>query len=454
MQRLLNVLNVDSNNYDAGLLDSEIAGISTDSRSIRSGEVLFAIRGDNFDGIDYVDDAYRSGALFSIVNEDSAQAKNIASPYAAVNDTVKALGDTAKDYRSMFAGKVVAVTGTNGKTTVKDMMLRVFGQRFSVHGTKGNFNNHIGLPLSMFGLEQKHDCAVFELGMNAPGEIAYLTDITAPDIGVILNVGPGHIGFFKSLKEIADAKMEMLGSIKAGGVAVINGDDELLSECDKRAHTKIVKFGMYGDCDYKAENITIREDGCANFTIEGNSIKLGIQGFHNVYNALAVYAVGRILEMDGASIAEELEKFEAPKMRMESFMKNGIHFINDSYNANPVSMKAAVEVLAGIKGERKIAVLGDMLELGEKSVELHAEIGKSFAGVGLEWLCLIGEYADAYKDSAVNNGMKSEKIKILPNNDSAVEFLNAIKQQGDLIFVKGSRALRLEEIIDAVSGGD
>ncbi|MFC1541371.1 UDP-N-acetylmuramoyl-tripeptide--D-alanyl-D-alanine ligase [Candidatus Latescibacterota bacterium] len=454
LQRLLNVLNIDATGYDSELLDSEIAGISTDSRSIRRGEVLFAIRGDNYDGIDFVDDAHMSGSLFSIVNEDSARRKKISSPYAAVHNTISALGYVAKDYRSMFKGTVVAVTGTNGKTTVKEMLLRVLGARLSVHGTKGNFNNHIGLPLSIFGIEKKHECIVLELGMNAPGEIAYLADITKPDIGVILNVGPGHIGFFESVEEIAYAKMELLGSIKTTGVAVINGDDELLKTSEKRAHTEIVKFGIYGDYDYKAENITIREDGCASFTIEENLIKLGIQGFHNVYNALAVYAVGRVLEMDGAVIAEELEQFVPPKMRMERFTKNGIHFINDSYNANPVSMKAAADVLESIKDKRKIAVLGDMLELGEKSMELHTEVGEYFANIGLEWLLPIGEYSDVYRNSAVKSGMKSEKIKIFSDLDSAMKFINEIKQKGDLVLVKGSRAMRLEKIIDAVSGGD
>lgn len=169
LHRLLKVLNIDSKNYDSGLLKSEITGISTDSRSIRKGEVLFAIRGDNFDGIDFVDSAYESGSIFSVVNRDSAQRREITSPYAVVSDTISALGDVASDYRSDFTGNVVAVTGTNGKTTVKEMMLRVFGADFSVHGTKGNFNNNIGLPLSIFGLEKRHDCAVFELGMNAPG---------------------------------------------------------------------------------------------------------------------------------------------------------------------------------------------------------------------------------------------------------------------------------------------
>jgi len=454
LQRVMSVLNINTKNYDNDFLNRQISGISTDSRSIREGEVFFAIRGNRYDGIDFVDKAYKTGRFFSIVNEDSVEEKNIISPIASVKNTIHALGDVAKDYRSLFAGKVVAVTGTNGKTTVREMMLAVLGTRWSVHGSKGNFNNHIGLPLSIFGLEKKHDCAVFELGMNAPGEIAYLADITKPDIGVILNVGAGHLEFFTGLQEIADAKMELLDSIKEEGVVVINGDDELLKACDKRAHTGIVKFGIYNDCDYRAENSAIQQDGCALFDVEGYSIKLNVPGFHNIYNALAAYTVGRILEADGSMIARALEKFEAPKMRMQSFVKNGIHFIDDSYNANPVSMKVAADVLKNIKKERKIAVLGNMLELGDKSDELHLETGKLFAGVGLGRLCLVGEKSDIYSDGAFQGGMKPEAIKKFSDIDSAIEYINEIKQAGDLIFVKGSRALGMERIINAVSEAD
>ena len=451
LQRLLSVLNVKTKNCDNSSLNRQIRGISTDSRSIRQGEVFFAIRGNKYNGIDFVDRAYKTGTFFSIVNADSVEEKNITSPIASVKNSIHALGDVAKDYRSKFAGKVVAVTGTNGKTTVREMMLAVLGTRWSVHGSKGNFNNHIGLPLSIFGLEKKHDCAVFELGMNAPGEIAYLANITKPDIGVILNVGPGHIEFFTGLQEIADAKMELLDSIKEEGVAVINGDDELLKACGKRAHTGIVKFGIYNDCDYRAGNITMQQDGCALFDVEGYSIKLNIPGFHNVYNALAAYTVGRILEVDGSTIARALEKFEAPKMRMQSFVQNGIHFIDDSYNANPVSMKVAADVLKNIRGERKVAVLGDMLELGDKSDELHLDTGKLFAGVGLERLCLVGKKSDIYSNGALQGGMKPEAIKKFSDIDSAIEYINEIKQAGDLIFVKGSRSLGMERIVDAVS---
>jgi len=452
LQRLINVLDVERDNIKESFLNTRVSGISTDSRTIKKGDVFFAIRGEKFDGAEFVDSAYESGAVLSVVNKDSIKEKNYTSPVVPVENTVHALGEVAKDYRTQFTGKVVAVTGTNGKTTAREMMLAVLGTRWNVHGTRENFNNHIGLPLSIFGLEKKHNCAVFEIGMSAQGEIAYLANITKPDIGVILNVGPGHIEFFTGLEEVAEAKMELLDSIGNEGVAVINGDDELLKECDKRSASKIVKFGVNGDWDYRAENIEIQHDGCARFDVDRHSIKLNVPGFHNVYNAMAAYVVGRILEVDSSEAALALGKFKAPKMRMESFMKNGIHFINDSYNANPFSMRAAADVLQNIKVESKIAILGDMLELGDISDESHLCIGEIFGYIGLEWLCFIGENAELYYRGALKGGMNSETIKKFSDIDSAIEFINKIKRTGDLIFVKGSRALGMEKIIDVISG--
>jgi len=454
LQRLMNVLDIETVNFKDNLFNIQIGGISTDSRTTRDGDVFFAIRGKKFDGAEFVDNAYESGAVLSVVNTESIEENHYTSPVVSVKNTIHALGEVARDCRAMFTGKVVAVTGTNGKTTAREMMLGVLRTRWNVHGTRENFNNHIGLPLSIFGLEKKHNCAVFELGMSAPGEIAYLANIAKPDIGVILNIGPGHIEFFTGLEEVAEAKMELLDSIDSEGIVVINGDDKLLKACDKRSASKIVKFGIDGNWDYRAENIEIQRDGCVRFDVEGHSIKLNVPGFHNVYNALAAYAVGRILDIDGGEAAQALGKFKALKMRMESFIRNGIYFINDSYNANPFSMKAAADVLKNIKKGRKIAVLGDMLELGNMSDKSHFDIGELFGNIGLEWLCFVGNNADLYYSGALKGGMKSEAIMKFSNIDSTVEFINKVKRTGDLIFVKGSRVLGMEKIIDVVSGAE
>jgi UDP-N-acetylmuramoyl-tripeptide--D-alanyl-D-alanine ligase len=352
----------------------------------------------------------------------------------------------------MFTGTVIAVTGTNGKTTVKEMLLTVLGGGFRVHGTKGNYNNNIGLPLSIAGLDRSEDCAVFELGMNAPGEIAALSEICRPDIGVILNVGPGHTQFFKSVEAIAVAKMELLAALSETGTAIINGDDELLRIAGERTAARIVRFGLGLECDYRAGDIVFDPEGCPEFRIDGDSIAMNIPGFHSVYNALAAYAVARELGLEGRIIAETLSSFEAPNLRMQRFLKDGITYINDAYNANPVSMVAAAEVLKLSPGKRKIAVLGDMRELGALSEGAHRETGELFARVGIDMLMVAGEFADSYIAGALDGGLASEQIRRFRTVEDAAAFLDTEKKPGDLILVKGSRAMGMERIIDTLCG--
>ncbi len=454
LQRLINILDGKTERLQDILLPELIDGISIDSRNIRKGEVFFALDGKNHNGADFADKSFEIGAVLSVVNKYEAGKKQFTSPVLTVDDTTQALGKIAADYRSLFTGKVVAVTGTNGKTTVKEMMLKVLGTRFKVHGTIGNFNNQIGLPLSIFGIEEKDDCAVFELGMNAPGEIAYLADITRPDIGVILNIGPGHIEFFKGLKEIAEAKMEMFDSMGSDSVVVINSDEKLLKRSGRRTTSRIIRFGIVKRCDFRAKNIAMHANGCACFTIDDNKVKLKVPGYHNIYNALAAYTVGRIFGVEGSDAVDAIGHFEAPKMRMNTFMRNGVRFIDDSYNANPHSMRAAAEVLRNIKDGRKIAVLGDMLELGDMTEEAHLDIGRLFGSIGLDQLCLVGENVDLYEKGAVESGMRQEAIWKFDDRHAAAQFIYNIKRTGDVIFVKGSRALGLEKIINVIGEVD
>lgn len=452
VRRLLTSIDVNPEGFSEQVRDALISGVSTDSRSIQPGEVFFAIKGDTFDGTKFIDDAARGGALLSIVEHDASRQKPYETPIAVVENTVKALGKVAADYRSTFQGKVVAVTGTTGKTTVKDMLLSIIGKKYRVHGTKGNFNNQIGLPYSIMGLRQSHECAVFELGMSAPGEIAELADITKPDIGVILNVGPGHAEFFESIGAIADEKMELLSALNEKGIAVINGDDDLLLAASERTAAKVVRFGLSSTCEYRADDIVINPQGCAQFRANGDVITLQVPGFYSVYNAMAAYAVARELDIKGQTIAEALASFEATDLRMQLSRKNGIHFINDAYNANPLSMSAAAEVMKLSEGSRKIAVLGDMLELGDISVQAHRDVGERFADIGVDMLCLVGTFADAYADGAKSGGLESENIRRFASIEEVTDFLDTEKKSGDLILVKGSRALRMERIINALNG--
>lgn len=450
--KLIKTLGGDMSLYDKALLEKEIKNISTDSRSITDNEVFFAIRGEKFDGAEYIDDTFRAGGILAVVNSVSAEKKTFIGPVVKVDDTILALGAAASGYRDMFNIKVIAVTGTSGKTTVKEMIMGVLSTKWNVHGTKGNLNNHIGLPMTVFGLERKHDIAVFELGMSAPGEIEYLSKIAKPDIGIVLNIGHGHIKYFNSLEEIAECKMELIGALDEDGVAIINGDDELLKLSPFCKVKKVLTFGVKGEFDFKAYNIETGSDGCASFMIDGRKVKLGVPGVHNVYNALAAYAAGAICDVDPDAAIESIQKFQAPKLRMQSMMKNGIHFINDSYNANPLSMKAAADALKHIKEVRKIVVLGDMLELGDLSESLHLEVGEAFAKSGADMLCLFGSYADSYYNGALKGGMDGDSIIIFDNIDNISDFLKITVKSGDLVFVKGSRAVGMEKIINNMNG--
>ncbi|MDP2982646.1 MAG: UDP-N-acetylmuramoyl-tripeptide--D-alanyl-D-alanine ligase [Candidatus Latescibacter sp.] len=448
--RLLYGLDIVSSNAPDELLETKLTGVSTDTRTIKAGDVFFGIKGEKYDGGAYAGKAFRSGAVLAVVNEDAPDGIETEYPVVRVHDTIRALGDAAREYRILFRGKVIGVTGTNGKTTVKEMILSVLRSRFRVHGTSGNFNNSIGLPLSLFGLDDTHECAVFEMGMSAPGEIAWLAGIARPDIGVILNVGPAHMEFFRGIEEIAHAKTELLRSLPADGTAVLNADDPHLVAREKDGCCRVVKFGVNCPADFRGENIVVHEDGCASFTVEGNSVRLSAPGYHMVYNALAAWGVGKLMGLKGSTIAGALEKFTAPGMRMEILVKDGVRYINDAYNANPQSMKAAAEVLRSLlrSGEiRMTAVLGDMRELGKMTEEAHREIGKLFGELGIERLCLIGEYARFYRDGAEEAGMDPGKIRVFETVADALPFIKERKAEGNTIFIKGSRALGLERII-------
>ncbi|MBA7559763.1 UDP-N-acetylmuramoyl-tripeptide--D-alanyl-D-alanine ligase [subsurface metagenome] len=436
------------------LSDTEIHGISTDSRTIESDDVFFAIRGDRFDGADHVRSAFDNGAVLAVVNRDSMKNDWNDFPIVAVDDTVRSLGDTAKDYRAQFPGKVVAITGTSGKTMVKEMILAILGVNSRVYGTPGNFNNLIGVPLSLFGLDSSHEFGVFELGMSAPGEIADLADMAQPDIAVVLNVGQGHSEFFDSIDSIADAKAELLEFLDSRGTAVINGDDELLRDRVSKCRARVIRFGIESEADFKAENIKVRPDGCTSFDIGDVSITLNVPGYHMIYNALAAFTVGSLLGVDGNDAAQSLEDFRPPKMRLQMIQRNGIRFIDDTYNANPLSMKGAADVIGSIavsESGRKIAVLGDMLELGEISEKEHRDAGKLFAGYGIDIMVCVGNFSDHYKAGALEGGMDPEAVYCLKDSDEAARLISEIACPGDVILVKGSRAVSMEKIITHIS---
>ena len=452
IRHLLAAIGTDTKSLPGALCDRAFSGVSTNTRTVRPGDVFFGIRGERFDGGTFAGNALSAGAALAIVNRDTPVD---AAPVVRVDDTVRALGDAARDYRSRFTGKVVAVTGTNGKTTVKEMLLAVLGRRFRTHGTAGNLNNHIGLPLSVLGLTDDHECAVFELGMSAPGEIGYLADIAKPDIGIILNAGPAHMEFFGSLDRIADAKTELLRALAPEKTAVMNGDDPLLRARENGARCRIVRFGVETAAEFRAEDIEIGPEGAASFRVGETTVALKVPGRHNVYNALAAWSAGRLLGLDSAEIADALGGFRAPEMRLQTVEADGVRFINDSYNANPLSMRAAADVLRNTtipRGGRLIVVLGDMRELGEISGSAHEEIGGLFGGLRPALLLLVGGNASFYREGALRSGLDAGVIHMFGTTAEAVPALTNMKRPGDVIFLKGSRALGLERLIPIRDG--
>lgn len=441
-------MGADFTSYVPAVIDRIVTGVSTDTRTIAVGDVYFAIRGEHFDGADYVRDAFKAGALCAVVNR-GGNIDDQVGPILTVNDTVLALGAAAKAFRSLFRGTVVAITGSNGKTTAKDMTRAVLGQRYAVHATAGNYNNHIGLPLSIFGLAPTDEYAVLELGMSAPGEIARLADIAAPHIGVLLNVGLSHSEFFNGIDDIADAKAEMFDGILTEGKALVNSDDPLLMAREGRFSGELIHFGIDNEADYRASDIVLSSDGCASFTVDGQRVTLKIPGRHNVYNALAAYAVGRMAGVGGEDAADALSDVKPSFMRMEKIVRDGVTYLNDSYNANPLSMRAAASVLANMSNghqRRRIAVIGDMRELGSYTKEAHREIGGMFGRLGLDELVCVGENARLYADSAAGAGMDAGHIHEAESTDGAIPIVKSLIGEGDLVLVKGSRALKLDRI--------
>ncbi len=447
-------------------------GLSTDSRSILKGNLFVALRGDRFDGHDYVSGTLQKGAFGAIVARSFFQSvgaeyfrslhreavsggKMVHSLPAVlvVEDTLKALGDLAAWWRRAHRSMVVGITGSSGKTTAKEMTAAVFEVGHRVLKTQGNFNNLIGLPLTLLGLEEQHERAVLEMGMNRPGEIARLTEIADPDVGVILNVGMAHIEGLGSLEAIAGAKTELMKGIRPNAVMVLHGDDDLLMKKAAAIPRKTVTFGLGEKNDVRARRVEPRGLSGTRFDMEygGNSwpIRLKVPGNHNVLNALAACAAGIALGEKPEKIAEGLYRFEGVKGRLGMApLKKNMILVDDTYNANPSSLKASLDTVASLifEGRRLLVGLGDMLELGSAAVEAHRNAGKLVAKTGAERFFAMGGHAGEMIQGAVSAGMSSGKVTTVRDCAQMAEAILKEVQEGDLIFLKGSRRMGLDRV--------
>lgn len=427
------------NGHFCGSRNLPIFGVSIDTRKLREGEIFFALRGKNFDGHQFIPEAIQKRASY-VVSE-------ISTPFRErtilVQDTLYALGELARYYRSKFDLKVVGVTGSNGKTTTKEMIHKILSCKAPTQKSPASYNNLVGVPLTVFGLKTHHRFAVVELGMNRAGEIARECEIILPDLGVLTNIAPAHIGFFGSIKNIAKAKAELLTRLDSNRVALVNGDDARVVKLAERTRAKVYKFSIKNRSDYRASRVELLK-GRVKFRLKGVDFDIQTIGIENVYNAIAAIGVGNILGVSMEEMKDVLKRFKTPHLRATVHTRGGITIIDDSYNSNPSSLKGALKWLALLDGKRKIAVLGDMLELGKKSKKYHIQSGR-LAKKYCDLLIGIGETARHYTE-----GMGSENSYYFSSKEKALQFLKQLIKPGDSILIKGSRLMQMEEIADAL----
>ncbi|MBI5182226.1 MAG: UDP-N-acetylmuramoyl-tripeptide--D-alanyl-D-alanine ligase [Nitrospirae bacterium] len=445
--------------------DVAVSAVSIDTRTIKNGELFVAVKGGTFDGHDFVLQAFEMGACGAVIDESQSdkiekRIKDSAKALIAVDDTITALQDMAAFHRQKYYIRVIAVTGTNGKTTTKEMIARILGQRLWVLRNEGNLNNHIGVPLTLLRLNKKHQAAVIEMGMSGLGEIRRLCEIAAPDIGVVTNIGAAHLEGLGSIENVIKAKGEIVESLSESDTAVINADDKNSVSLKNKAKGKVVTFGIDNDADIRAVDIRHQIPAGTAFSIikgkEKIDVSLSLSGRHNIYNALAAAAASVMLNFDLEDVKAGLEGFKPFKMRSEIVALNsGVRIINDSYNANPASMEAAIRLLSDFKNNgRTFAALGGMFELSDYTKEAHYNIGRAAVDSGIDYLIVVGEIAGFIASGALSAGMKQDNIFVCVDHQEAIQILNKLAKSGDTVLIKGSRKMAMERIAEGLMRGD
>jgi UDP-N-acetylmuramoyl-tripeptide--D-alanyl-D-alanine ligase len=423
-------------------------GFSTDTRRLRSGDAFVALRGPNFDGHEFVPQAIAAGARAVVVEHDRPVAADVAC--IRVGDGLRALGDLAAAWRRRHAVRIVGVTGSNGKTTTKEMIAAVLAAcGAKVAKSAGNENNLVGVPQTLFRLDGDEDFAVVEMGMNHPGEIWRLAEIARPDVGVITNVGPAHLEGLGSIENVAAAKGEMALALGSGATLVVNGADPRLVAIAERFSGRKLFVGtgrvraVASAPSAAGQRVEIAIDE-ETFTVE-----LAIRGAHNVVNALVAAAVGLVCDLDGSAIVDGLARFRPPPMRLERVtLASGVCVLNDAYNANPASMEAALAALASEPAGRRFAVLGEMLELGPESARYHRAVGAAAARAAVDGLIAVGEHAADTAAGALGLGLAADRVETYATAADAAARLARILASGDVVLVKGSRGARMEEVVE------
>jgi UDP-N-acetylmuramoyl-tripeptide--D-alanyl-D-alanine ligase len=433
---------------------ARVCDIGIDSRAVGPRTLFVPLRGAHHDGHTFIESSFTQGAPAALTEHADAvcMQRFPDSALIRVESALRALGDIAACWRRNFSIPVIGITGSNGKTTTKEMVAAIIVRGRSCLKNEGNFNNLIGLPLSVAGLAAGHQAAVFEMGMSEPGEIRRLAEIAAPTIGVITNVGPCHLEQLGSLEAIAAAKAELFEALGPGDVAIINNDDDRVRPLAAATAARVITFGLtHGDVH--AADVRQLDTGGSLFTLYIADacvpVRLELPGEHFISNALAAAAAAHAAGIGPGDIAAGLCSCAPLAGRMQRLELGGLHIINDAYNANPVSMRAALTALrAAGRGSRTIAVLGDMLELGARADEYHREIGACVARAGIDRVLVLGAFALAVCEGAREAGMSGDRICACDSLDGLAEALSAAALPGDVVLLKGSRGMRLERLLD------
>ena len=444
----------------SGPASSKFAGLSTDTRDIKPGQLFLALKGEYFDGHDFLAKAIEKGASGLVANKsqhlDIPANSNVA--FIVVPDSLKALGDLAGWWRRLHHVKVAAITGSVGKTTVKEMAADILGLTEKTLKNPGNLNNLIGLPLTILTVTEKDRRAVLEMGMNRPGEIARLTEIADPDIGLITNVAKAHLEGVGDIMGVARAKAELLENISPNAQLIINGDDQLLVKTASPFRKRLIMYGINAKNDIQATKIQDLGQAGISFELQysGKSLpaQINVPGMHNLYNALAASAIAICVDESPDHITKGLSIYKGVKGRFSLIPLSGdIMLVDDTYNANPASLRAAMNAVQELAQNRRLIVgLGEMMELGKETVSAHLEAGYMAATMGASHLFTMGEHAQEMISGALDAGFPSDKAMMVYSHDEMAKRMMDIMQHGDLILLKGSRKMRLETTIEKIKG--
>lgn len=437
--------------------------VQTDSRAVKPGDLFVALKGQNFDGHEFIAQAWDKGAKGVVVDEACAsqlwkgwrKKKRNTLAVVQVQNTLRGYQDLASFHRSRFSIPVVAITGSNGKTTTKEMVSRVLGTHWRVHQTQGNFNNAIGVPKTLLGLHSGHQVAVIEMGVDQVGQTTRLCEMTSPTIGVVTNVGPDHLEFYGTMARSAASKAELFPWLPNDGAAILNADDKYFRQFLKKVHCPIFSLGFAQDADVRGAK-PVWDGRRTAFQLwlprrkTSKRVSVLTMGLHNISNALAGATVGHALGFSAVDIVSGLEKFRPAPMRSEIRRHGGVIYLYDCYNANPASVKAALDVLVDLDPKRRtIAVLGDMLELGDKETQFHQEIGRYAAQKHVSHLIACGTFGSAMQDG-VRNARRSTPVAVVKNAVEAGGFLKTIVKRGDIVLIKASRGAKMERVFDVI----